>query len=240
MSDTTRELQEYRREQLKWRHALARERLSRRIVLKGSTILAVAGSGGAAAFLAACSGSANKGGAKSAATAYNPIITTPAAGSSPGAGGTAAAAATTFNDTTGTPPYTQGLPFAQANIDPKWQQFPFVYKYNWRRYNWSVPLTTGGQAVSSAGAPQNFDLMKTQAGVNGSLYHQGLYHIAVHQNVNLDTSSIEPELAQKADHTPDYSSWTFTIPQGVKFHDIPPANGRELVADDVVFSFQRY
>ena len=42
-------------------------------------------------------------------------------------------------------------------------------------------------------------------------------------------------------------SWAYTDPttidiklrQGVKFHDRPPVNGRELVADDVVFSFKR-
>jgi peptide/nickel transport system substrate-binding protein len=244
MSDTPKELQEYRQQHVAWRHALARERLSRRVVLRGSTILAVAGSGGAAAFLAACSSSSNKNGAKVSATAYNPILTTPAAGSvgtaGPGAVTGTPAALSTFKDTTGTPPYTAGLSDAQAQIDPKWQQFPFVYKYNWRRYPWNAPLTTGGHGISGSGFPQNFDLMKTQNGVQGSLYHQGLYHVAVHQNINLDTSSIEPDLAQKADHSADYSSWTFTIPQGVKFHNIAPVNGREITADDVVFSFQRY
>src|SRR5579875_2895766 len=175
MSDTTRELQEYRRQHVAWRQALTRDRLSRRIVLRGSTILAIAGSGGASAFLAACSSSSNKGNAKSAATAYNPIITTPAAGVT----GTPVATSS-FKDTTGTPPYTAGLSDAQAQIDPKWQQFPFVYKYNWRRYPWNSPLFTGGHGISGSGFPQNFALMKTQNGVQGSLYHQGLYHVAVH------------------------------------------------------------
>ena len=33
---------------------------------------------------------------------------------------------------------------------------------------------------------------------------------------------------------------TFHIRQGVRWQDIPPLNGRELVADDVVFSYNRY
>ena len=46
--------------------------------------------------------------------------------------------------------------------------------------------------------------------------------------------SIEPELAEKWEYTPDLKSWTFHLRHGVKFH-----NGREMTADDVIATFQR-
>ena len=38
---------------------------------------------------------------------------------------------------------------------------------------------------------------------------------------------------------PSSDTIQFTLRQGVKFHDVEPVNGREMVADDVVYSFQR-
>jgi ABC-type transport system substrate-binding protein len=38
----------------------------------------------------------------------------------------------------------------------------------------------------------------------------------------------------------DELTYTFNLREGVKFHDIPPMNGRELTAEDVVFSFEAY
>jgi peptide/nickel transport system substrate-binding protein len=40
---------------------------------------------------------------------------------------------------------------------------------------------------------------------------------------------------QQADDT----TYVFKIRSGVKFHNIPPVNGRELVAEDIAYSFQR-
>ena len=39
--------------------------------------------------------------------------------------------------------------------------------------------------------------------------------------------------------TPDTLTYIFHIRQGVHWHDKPPMNGRELTADDVVYTFQR-
>ncbi len=46
--------------------------------------------------------------------------------------------------------------------------------------------------------------------------------------------TIMPAIAQSWKATRDGMSWTFTLRKGVKFH-----NGREVVADDVVYSFTR-
>lgn len=49
-----------------------------------------------------------------------------------------------------------------------------------------------------------------------------------------------PGLAEKWSISDDLKTFTFTLRKGVKFHNIAPVNGRELVADDVVFSHRRY
>src|SRR6185295_13865580 len=47
--------------------------------------------------------------------------------------------------------------------------------------------------------------------------------------------ALEPDLAERWEHTPDGLVWTFTLRKGVKFH----GDWGELTADDVVFSLQR-
>lgn len=215
MSETERELVEYRRQRVALRDLIARKRLSRRMTFKGAALLTIAGGGGLSSFLAACS-----------------------SGKKTSGGGSGSAGESGFNDTTGVAAYTLGVP--DAKIDPKWQQYPYVYKYNWRRYNWDAPLATGGHAITSTGPPANWDLMKSAWGPFASLYLQGLWHSGIHAGLNLDSSSIEPDLAEKTEHNSDYTTWTFTIPKGVKFHNIAPVNGREVTAEDVAFSFQRY
>ncbi len=48
-----------------------------------------------------------------------------------------------------------------------------------------------------------------------------------------------PEVASKVEN-PDPLTYVFTLRGDVKFHNIPPVNGRLLNADDVVYSFNRY
>ncbi len=49
----------------------------------------------------------------------------------------------------------------------------------------------------------------------------------------------EPEVASKVEN-PDPLTYVFTLRDDVKFHNVPPVNGRKLTADDVVYSFNRY
>jgi len=44
----------------------------------------------------------------------------------------------------------------------------------------------------------------------------------------------KPQLAQRWEHNANSSVWTFHLVRGAKFH-----NGREVTADDVVFSIER-
>src|SRR5262249_29973226 len=49
-----------------------------------------------------------------------------------------------------------------------------------------------------------------------------------------------PGLAESWQTSPDGRTWTFKIRQGVKWQNLAPVNGRELVADDVVWTFRHY
>ena len=52
------------------------------------------------------------------------------------------------------------------------------------------------------------------------------------------TLPIEPHLAESWER-PNDTTYVFKLRKGVRFHAKPPVNGRELTAEDVVFTFQR-
>jgi len=52
--------------------------------------------------------------------------------------------------------------------------------------------------------------------------------------------SLKGDLAESWQASPDQRTWTFKIRQGVKWHNVPPLNGRELVAADVKYCFEQY
>jgi peptide/nickel transport system substrate-binding protein len=52
--------------------------------------------------------------------------------------------------------------------------------------------------------------------------------------------SILPDLAEKWTVSKDGKVYTFHLRKGVRFHNKPPVNGRELIADDVKYSLERF
>ncbi|MCZ2109239.1 MAG: ABC transporter substrate-binding protein [Dehalococcoidia bacterium] len=48
-----------------------------------------------------------------------------------------------------------------------------------------------------------------------------------------------PDIAQSAEPSPDGLVWTIKMRPGIKFHNVAPVNGRELVTDDLKYSWGR-
>jgi peptide/nickel transport system substrate-binding protein len=58
-------------------------------------------------------------------------------------------------------------------------------------------------------------------------------------DVRPGTFIVEPDLAERWEE-PDDTTYMFYLRRGVKWHNKPPVNGRELVAEDVKFTFDRF
>ena len=52
--------------------------------------------------------------------------------------------------------------------------------------------------------------------------------------------TLKGDLAESWQSNADFTTWTFKLRQGVKWHNIPPLNGRELVAEDVKYCYEAY
>ncbi|HXJ82570.1 MAG TPA: ABC transporter substrate-binding protein, partial [Candidatus Methylomirabilis sp.] len=55
---------------------------------------------------------------------------------------------------------------------------------------------------------------------------------------NYDGTKILPDLAESWEQKDDVT-YSFRLRQGVKFHNVPPVNGRELTSEDVKYSIER-
>jgi peptide/nickel transport system substrate-binding protein len=52
--------------------------------------------------------------------------------------------------------------------------------------------------------------------------------------------TLKGDLAESWTASPDHRAWTFKLRQGVRWQNVPPLNGRELVAADVKYCFEAY
>jgi peptide/nickel transport system substrate-binding protein len=92
---------------------------------------------------------------------------------------------------------------------------------------------TGGTMVfGAAGAPRSFDPLFAQDGETFRVSRQ-IYDTLI--TYKQGTSELTPGLATKWESNPDGTEWTFTLREGVKFHD-----GTDFNAEAVCFNFNRW
>src|SRR5712691_11817127 len=90
--------------------------------------------------------------------------------------------------------------------------------------------------------PPHFDPQLT---INGktqntvSFVYSTLVQYKVGADVKPSTFTVEPHLAERWEQ-PDDTTYIFHLRQGVKWHNKPPVNGRELVAEDIKFTYDRF
>src|SRR5262252_2123467 len=72
-----------------------------------------------------------------------------------------------------------------------------------------------------------------------SFVYSKLVRHKVGPEVRPGTFAVEPDLAERWEELDD-TTYVFHLRQGVKWHNKPPVNGRELVAEDVKFTYDRF
>jgi peptide/nickel transport system substrate-binding protein len=72
-----------------------------------------------------------------------------------------------------------------------------------------------------------------------SFFGSRLVRHKVGADVPPGTFSVEPDVAERWEELDD-TTYVFHLRQGVKWHNKPPLNGRELVAEDVKFTYDRF
>jgi peptide/nickel transport system substrate-binding protein len=72
-----------------------------------------------------------------------------------------------------------------------------------------------------------------------SFVHSKLVRHKVGPGVPPGVFTVEPDLAERWEE-PDDTTVVFHLRRGVRWHNKPPVNGRELVAEDVKFTFERF
>ncbi len=75
--------------------------------------------------------------------------------------------------------------------------------------------------------------------INLSFTHSRLIKHKTGPSVKPGTFEYEPDLAERWSHQDD-QTYVFKLRKGVRWHNKPPVNGRELTAEDVKYTFDRF
>jgi peptide/nickel transport system substrate-binding protein len=90
--------------------------------------------------------------------------------------------------------------------------------------------------------PQGFDPQQTlsyRSMTILSMTHSRLVRVKAGPAVRPGTTPLEPDLAESWSQPGD-ATYVFRLRRGVRWHPRPPVNGRELTADDVKYSYERF
>ena len=90
--------------------------------------------------------------------------------------------------------------------------------------------------------PVGFDphlVFTYRTATNLSFTHSRLIRVKSGASVKPGTTPLEPDLAESWSR-PNDTTYVFKLRQGVRWHNKPPVNGRELTADDVKYTYERF
>ena len=90
--------------------------------------------------------------------------------------------------------------------------------------------------------PQGFDPQQTlsyRSLTILSMTHSRLVRVKAGPAVRPGTTPLEPDLAESWSQPGD-TTYVFRLRRGVRWHPRPPVNGRDLTADDVKYSYERF
>lgn len=104
------------------------------------------------------------------------------------------------------------------------------------------PKYGGTVNLSRAADPFDFDVSTTGQGIGGADFirsaYSSLLRVKIGPDIGYSQTVVEPGLAERWEVSSDARTYTFHLRKGVKFADLPPVNGRELTAADVLWSYQ--
>ena len=96
-----------------------------------------------------------------------------------------------------------------------------------------IPRYGGDEIMGLPADPGGLDVQQSVTGFWCSALMNGYLH-----SVRTSDQTLEPQMAESVEVV-DQTTYVWKLQQGIKFHNIEPAWGREVTADDVVFSMQR-
>ena len=105
-----------------------------------------------------------------------------------------------------------------------------------------TPKRGGVLRLTVQADPLHFDPHQTISFVTMvplSLVYSRLVKVKAGPSVRPMTYPIEPDLAESWTQTND-TTYVFKLRKGVRWHPKPPVNGRELTADDVKYTYERF
>jgi len=128
--------------------------------------------------------------------------------------------------------------------DPRYAKDPDLpYAYNFPEPAGKTPKPGGTLRVAATWDVGPMDPTKSAAGgtiVVPNMVYNRLLGFDRGPESNPFVVKVVPELAKSWEAAPDGQTYTFKIDPRAKFQNLPPLNGRQFVAEDAKFAFERY
>ena len=115
---------------------------------------------------------------------------------------------------------------------------------NWIPASSKPPKRGGVLTRASAWDPPVLDPRLTQSvglfQFAGLTSNRLLRYVFTEEATGYNDLSLKGDLAESWQGSPDQRTWTFKLRQGVKWQNLPPVKGREVVAADIKYCFEQY